>query len=59
MAVSSRTDLKTKKFYVVVLAEFIGTLLLVLVACRSTLQGVTDLQPAVVRVSVNCVIKLI
>lgn len=53
MAVSSRTDLKSRKFYAAVVAEFIGTLLLVLVACGSTLQGGDPVQSGTVRISLS------
>jgi len=53
MAVSSRTDLKTRKFYVAVFAEFVGTMLLVLVSCGSTLQGTGPVQSATVRIALT------
>ena len=42
MSSTSLQDLKTKKFYVALVAEFLGTMLLVLVACGSCLDPETN-----------------
>ena len=42
MSATSLQDLKTKKFYVALVAEFLGTMLLVLVGCGSTRDPTTS-----------------
>ncbi|KAK2150199.1 hypothetical protein LSH36_418g00001 [Paralvinella palmiformis] len=52
MGSTSLQDLKSKKFWVAVLAEFVGTALLVLVACGSCLSKTDpDLNSKVTRIS--------